>query len=645
MADGLLFPRAERAASNAVRRGCFVTAMTRPNVTWRACLLACAAIALATGLAFAQGPPHARKFDRAVSDARQGSRPVGVILRVVPGREKEVRAALKERQLKIDDEMPSVGGIRAVLTPEDIDFIGGMDAVTGLSADAVIYAAGAGSKTSSKTTTSTTTTSTSDTTNWWSSFADFSASTGQWNALMGSLGTQFSGRTGAGVGVAVVDSGIDGTATAFEGRISAFYDFTTKAGRGGKTSTPTDAYGHGTHVAGLIGASSMTFGGIAPKVHFVGIKVLDATGAGKTSDLIKAIEFLTQNRTKLNIHIINLSLGHPILEPAATDPLVQAVEKAVAAGLVVITSAGNYGQNPTTGVSGYAGITSPGNAPSAITAGSLDVRGTADRRDDTASAFSSRGPTWYDGFAKPDVLAPGHGLFSTSSTSSTLSKTTSMLSASGSAVKLYGTSMAAATTTGVVALLLEANRAAFPAAGRDLSPNAVKAMLQFTAVAVKNSSTGVELDLLTQGAGGLNGAGALALARSLDPSRALGTWWLATPVVESSKLGGFTLPWSRRIIWGASTLYGDAIYSNVPAWQTSIVWGNTLVWGETLVWGNSLIWGENIVMSTSLVWGECIVWGDGLLIIDGQSLIWGDTFIWGESLVWGESGLTGLSAH
>ncbi len=622
-----------------------MTLTNQPNVIWRTALLTFGALSIAAGMSFAQGSSGHGKFDRAVSEARQGSRAVGVILRVVPGREKEVRAALKARKLVLDDEMAA--GMRTVLTPKDIDSLADLDAVAGISADAVIYAAGAGSKTSSKTTSPTAPSSstTSTTPNLSSFFGDLATSMPQWNALMGSLGVQFSGRTGAGVGVAVVDSGIDGMATQFAGRIAAFYDFTTKTGRNGTTSTPTDGYGHGTHVAGLIGASSLTFGGIAPKVHFVGVKVLDANGAGQTSHAVKAVEFLTKNRAALNIHVINLSLGHPILEPAATDPLVQAVEKAVAAGLVVVTSAGNYGQNPTTGASGYAGITSPGNAPSAITAGSLDVAGTADRRDDSASVFSSRGPTWYDGFAKPDVLAPGHGLFSTSAAGSTLSKSASMQSTSGDAVRLYGTSMAAATTTGVVALLLEANRATFPTAGRDLPPNAVKAMLQFTAVQVRESGAGQELDLLTQGAGGLNGAGALALAKSFDPSRALGAWWLATPVVESSRLGNVDTPWSRRIIWGTSTLYGEAIYSNQPAWQSNVVWGNTLIWGETLVWGNTLIWGENVVMSTSLIWGECIVWGDGLVVIDGQSLVWGDTLIWGESLVWGESGLTGLSGQ
>ncbi|HUU32572.1 MAG TPA: S8 family serine peptidase, partial [Vicinamibacterales bacterium] len=310
---------------------------------------------------------------------------------------------------------------------------------------------------------------------------------------------------------AVVDSGIDGTATEFRGRLSAFYDFTN----GGQSTAATDAYGHGTHVAALIGANSLMFAGIAPNVHLVGVKVLDANGQGKTSDLVAALDFLVANKQKLNIQIVNLSLGHPILEPAATDPLVVAVERAVAAGLVVVTSAGNYGENPTTGVAGYAG-----NAPSAITAGSLDLHGTAARSDDTVSPFSSRGPTWYDGLVKPDILAPGHGLFGVAAAGSTLeTSNTAKLSSSGADIKLFGTSMVAATTTGVVALALEINRRGFPDAGRDLPPNALKAMLQYSSVAVMDPVAGVEYDLLTQGAGGLNALGAISLAGPLTRLR------------------------------------------------------------------------------------------------------------------------------
>jgi serine protease AprX len=89
---------------------------------------------------------------------------------------------------------------------------------------------------------------------------------------------------------------------------------------------------------------------------------------------------------------------------------VWAVERASAAGIVVVVSAGNHGEDAVTGKIGYAGITSPGNAPSALTAGSMNMQGTLDRSDDTVSDFSSRGPTWFDGRVKPDILAPGQSL-------------------------------------------------------------------------------------------------------------------------------------------------------------------------------------------------------------------------------------------
>jgi subtilisin family serine protease len=228
--------------------------------------------------------------------------------------------------------------------------------------------------------------------------------------------------TGAtGLGVAVIDSGI-APSDDFVGRITSFYDFT----RNGISTTPYDDYGHGTHVAGLIGSSgklsNYEFQGVAPSIFFAGLKVLDSTGAGRTSDVIKALEFVVLNRTKLNVHIVNLSLGHPIYAPAADDPLVQAVEQASASGLIVVVSAGNFGQKQTDGTSGYAGITSPGNAPSAITVGAAMTNDTVTRWDDQVAPYSSRGPSWYDGFAKPDLVAPGHHLASDTNISSYLYK-------------------------------------------------------------------------------------------------------------------------------------------------------------------------------------------------------------------------------
>jgi subtilisin family serine protease len=232
-------------------------------------------------------------------------------------------------------------------------------------------------------------------------------------------------------------------------------------------------------------SNSNEFMGVAPKAHPISLKVLDANGAGRTSDVIRAIEFAIRNRAALRIHILNLSLGHPIYEPAAEDPLVQAVESATRAGLIVVVAAGNYGRSLTTLEPGYAGIASPGNAPSAITVGAVNTNGTVRRDDDRVARYSSRGPTWYDGVAKPDLVAPGHGLGATASVDSTLYAMYPQLLISaqkGTYLRLSGTSMAAAVTSGVIAHMLEANWNTNGSDAPSLTPNAVKAVLQYTAV-------------------------------------------------------------------------------------------------------------------------------------------------------------------
>jgi len=113
--------------------------------------------------------------------------------------------------------------------------------------------------------------------------------------------------------------------------------------------------------------SNGQYEGVAPAAHLIGLRVLDDSGSGSTSDVIAAIEFATANKAALGIDVMNLSLGHPPYESAATDPLVQAVQAATQAGIVMVVSAGNAGVNPTTGLVGYAGLLAPGNAPNAIT--------------------------------------------------------------------------------------------------------------------------------------------------------------------------------------------------------------------------------------------------------------------------------------
>lgn len=207
---------------------------------------------------------------------------------------------------------------------------------------------------------------------------------------------------GEGVGIAILDTGIyphPDFNTPYN-RLVAFADMVN--GR----STPYDDHGHGTHVAGDAAGSGLLSGGIyrgpASKAHLVGVKVLGEDGSGKTSDIIKGIQFCIENKDKLGIRVINLSLGHEARKKYQDDPVDQAVQKAYEAGLVVVAAAGNDGPDKKT-------VKAPGDSPYAITVGAVDDKNTPDPSDDNVTDFSSRGPTKY-GAAKPDLSAPGEAI-------------------------------------------------------------------------------------------------------------------------------------------------------------------------------------------------------------------------------------------
>ncbi len=150
-----------------------------------------------------------------------------------------------------------------------------------------------------------------------------------------------------------------------------------------------------------------------PARSVVSLKVLKADGSGQTSDVIRALEWVRDNARRLNIRVVNVSLGHPVFESYEDDPLAQAVQKTIDAGLVVVASAGNYGKVTIDGkdVPVYGGIASPGNLPDVITVGALNTKGTANRYDDVVTTYSSRGPTAIDRVIKPDLVAPGNKVF------------------------------------------------------------------------------------------------------------------------------------------------------------------------------------------------------------------------------------------
>jgi len=461
--------------------------------------------------------------------------------------------------------------------------------------------------------------------------------------LRATLGVQ-DAWTGKGVTVAVIDSGLE-MSSEFTGRVKAFYDFTN----GQTTATSAfDDYGHGTHVAGTIAgngalSTNKAYHGLAPNVQLLVLKVLDASGAGYTSDVVRAIDFAVANKSKFAIDIINLSLGHPIYEPASTDPLVQAVERASKAGIIVLAAAGNNGVNPTTGQPGYAGINSPGNAPSAITVGAVSTSNTVTRNDDRIPDYSSSGPTWYDAIVKPDLLAPGHRIIAVGAKKSTIYRDYPNLRAADTDyIRLSGTSMATAVGSGVVALMIEGHRAAHPYTPA-MTPNTVKAMLQYSAFAVRND-LGIEYDPLREGAGALNGAGAVALAKAVDTTARTGSYWLQPQPSPWTAIGGENVSWGQAVIWGNAVIWGSG---TMPMSQTA--WGNAVIWGSGTNWSNAnaVIWGSNVVWDDPQTWGNAVIWGSGSIgTTDGTAVIWGSTGgMTAQNTAWKDIEPTGTAAQ
>jgi serine protease AprX len=303
------------------------------------------------------------------------------------------------------------------------------------------------------------------------------------------------GYIGTGIGVAVIDSGItvvndlqnSGGVQLPGGRVipaqpavpgshgRVVYSVTFAP----NTKDGNDQFGHGTHVAGLIAGNgknstgnpyTLSFYGIAPDANLVDLRALDATGAGTDSSVIAAIEQAIALKSQYNIRVMNLSLGRPIWESYTQDPLCQAVEQAWKAGIVVVVAAGNDGRDLAVNSMGYGTIEAPGNDPYVITVGGMRTMETPAIGDDLIASYSSKGPSFIDDVAKPDIVAPGNLVISLKFPNDSLAvnnptfvtpngfyqRSGNITQASNDYFPLSATSMATAVISGAVADLLQA---------------------------------------------------------------------------------------------------------------------------------------------------------------------------------------------
>jgi serine protease AprX len=369
-------------------------------------------------------------------------------------------------------------------------------------------------------------------------------------------------------------------------------------GANGVQTAPHDGFGHGTHVAGMIGSTGYysynhKYQGVGTAASVVGLRVLDDDGRGNVSDVIAALDWIVSvGRTTYGVRVANMSLGKGVEESIDTDPLVQAVDAVWNAGVVVVVSAGNFGG------SGHYTVASPGNSRRAITVGSLTDNGSGSNyNDDYVSTFSSRGPTLIDHVLKPDLVAPGNKIIAPYAEGAHLASLvgndkivcgySSGSNCSVRYLRLSGTSMAAGLVSGTVARMLQKDPS--------LTPNTVKARLMKSARKISGSDP-TEM-----------GAGVLNVEAALNATGVMGTTAALSPLMQLSSEGDIayvqdTAQLWNNTQWAAGYLWTDGfLWTNAaPLGASGYLWSNAYLWSNSSTWANSYLW------SNGFLWTDAV---------------------------------------
>ena len=290
------------------------------------------------------------------------------------------------------------------------------------------------------------------------------------------------GYTGAGIGVAIIDSGVapvDGLTAPGKVVNGADLSFDSQF----DNLRYLDLYGHGTHLAGIIAGRDdaaptipkirdlqTNFVGVAPGALILNVKVADGNGAVDVSQVIAAIDWVVQHRNDrgMNIRVLNLAFGTDGIQDYLLDPLAYAVEVAWRRGIVVVVAAGNDGDRSR--------LRNPAYDPFVIAVGADDAQGTYDPEDDIIIPSSSCGSA-----TRPvDLVAPGQSVISLRVPGAYSDVNYPGASVGDRFFRGTGTSQAAAVVSGAVALVLDQRP--------DLTPDQVKALLKSTARPIPGAS-------------------------------------------------------------------------------------------------------------------------------------------------------------
>jgi serine protease AprX len=284
------------------------------------------------------------------------------------------------------------------------------------------------------------------------------------------------GYDGSGVTVAVVDSGValDYDFSSVPGALDANRVLLQLGFNQGSTIIH-DSFGHGTHVAGIIGGngsgSDGFYQGVAPGANLIGLKVSDDLGMAYESDTVEALQWIFDHKDEYNIRVVNLSIQSTVEQYYYESALNAAAEILWLNGVVVVASAGNEWSGEYFNTVKAA----PANDPFIITVGASHEQGNGDRSDDVITPFTARGFS-LDGYYKPEIIAPGKDIVSTLAGSSEWRNEHPDRFVEGGYFRISGTSMATPMVAGAAALLLQAEP--------DLTPDQVKFRLVSTSTLV-----------------------------------------------------------------------------------------------------------------------------------------------------------------